>query len=368
MSNHDADIKEHGDRMRAGAMQIPQMLEGDGRPDLGAIFQAILSFAWTGLVLFMGLFSFPLEVFVRWNFGERYLTILRFFLGGAVLFGCYMIAAAWSGVPHLARFGEMPGPPTIEGTYIVLNCLFTILWIAHKAMIGWRNHRRIRWHSRSSGASLLLWLPFRDRIGGQYYIQLFVEPLLALAAGGILWQARSGRPLALFLLLAGLALLLKGIFAHVQFRGKMLDAIDQHLEGRGFDEAFAEWTDQGRVPQSANGFQVTPFFNKMSKEELGYHKTTRKLSNGLQAILSPIPEPPADTTVTVPPAPDGHAAYLPSPPDPLKALFPREETQEEYETNSESRIMIIRGDFGKPNTESRRDSIPPSDTVRPDHA
>jgi hypothetical protein len=181
--------------------------------------------------------SVTLELFVRFNFGERYLSWLRLFLG-------LMIMELTTLVPRMI-FAMIPflGGPT--GSFSPLFFRAAIcLGIYHQWRIWRRNRQGIAWHSNSFGVSRLSFLPVSD-----WMLYRFVEPGLCFIAGMLI---KSVDPVTgIWVILASVALFVKNQMVFNAQRGRLLDVIDARIESAAMQGAL-----EGRPKQETAGFSV----------------------------------------------------------------------------------------------------------------
>ena len=87
-----------------------------------------------------GWFSVTIEVFLRYDFGERYLGWLRLYLS-------YLLLTLFVFFNALAQ--------NLGALSLSMLSAFVIASLVHRGMIFARNRRRVKWHSYSPGIGFL---------------------------------------------------------------------------------------------------------------------------------------------------------------------------------------------------------------------
>ena len=164
----------------------------------------------------LNVLSFSVEVFTRHEFGERYISWLRFILSLVIINSFIGVLRIFHSLPFVGG-----------GSYPQMSSLFWYSFLClssyHLFRIWRRNRKGIAWHSRSSGLSHLAFLPLSDAI-----LFRWVEPLLCITASFLL---RPISPLtANWLLISSLCLLIKNNIVFNTWRGRVLDVIDGRIE------------------------------------------------------------------------------------------------------------------------------------------
>lgn len=177
--------------------------------------------------------SLTVEVFLRYDFGERYLK------PPAVLLGL-----AWLALASLYFGPQAVGAETLTTfahAFIVVS-LLKMVWIQI------RIRRGVRWHSKSPGVPL----PPLARIATSHsMLHQIIEPAIAIVAGVVVIVSGGG-VLGLYLFFAAIAMVGKNLIERARFREKLLDAIDSQIES----ETFAEAMKDRPSPRKARGFVV----------------------------------------------------------------------------------------------------------------
>lgn len=178
--------------------------------------------------IFLGWFSLPLEILLRRDFGERYLSIIRFF-----------IAATFVGLSRsvITLISFATGYNTFA--YLVGWVVFG-LFIFHRWQIRKRKKSGTPWHSMSFGVShldgLVRWVARENipmlspmvRNWDDYTLYRWVEPGLCLMVSWFFWYFDPG--LSVYLLISTAALFLKNQIDYNQQYNQYLDQIDAQIE------------------------------------------------------------------------------------------------------------------------------------------
>lgn len=190
-------------------------------------------------VLF-GFASVTMELPLRYEFGSRYLNLLR-------------ILAAWQLMRIYNFFLNLPEIVNLRLVYSAERTIhpwfmysFLTLAAVHLLRIWIRERSGIVWHSRSNGISWLSALPISDDL-----LYRFVEPACVIAGG---WLLRSlDGPTAGWLILAGIAMFVRNQITAGHQRDMVLDVVDAKIEARYINEAQSD-----KPKQATAGWQATP--------------------------------------------------------------------------------------------------------------
>ena len=197
--------------------------------------------------ILLGWLSVSLEVFVRHEFGERYLSWLRLY------FAWIMVASVGVFLPSI--FGA-PNPLSFYigyGIYIA----FILLALWHRLTIRRRRKRQEKpnppepLHSMCSGYSHLSWIPVKE-----WTLYLWVEPLFFIIISLLLWRFFGGLAGA-WLLLSSVGMLIKNQMEYYNNRGQLLDMIDAQIEAKYFSAALAN---RGENKRETGGFVVADVY------------------------------------------------------------------------------------------------------------
>lgn len=178
--------------------------------------------------------SIPVEVFIHRRFGVRYLTIFTVSAGAAAVVAAIVFAE--------------------EGTdRIVVAVVFVaylVLCLMHTISAWRRDHRKVRWHSRSGGEPYPIWkvLPFGK---DPYKVVRYHEPVVLFVIGLFIAPFFTVGPLILG---SAAASFIKGLLEDWHIRGAVLDQIDRQIEG----EAIAQLIEGKRDNWDGEGFIVPP--------------------------------------------------------------------------------------------------------------
>ena len=216
--------------------------------------------------------SIPAEVFIRHQFGERYLSPIKFIAGGVVLF---------FGVRFAVQATETAG----FGGLIILP-LYVIAGLVHIIGINIRIRKNIPWHSRSWGEPLPGWgviPPFRDR----WRLRIIGEPGLVFLIGLLI--AVTQDPLAIVVMASAACMFIKAIWIYVEERSKLLDAVDAQIESIAQSELVEERTSG----QPANrGWVVPPGANLLEAFTSNERSSRDQLPPKLRELIEAKPNPP----------------------------------------------------------------------------
>ncbi len=255
----------------------------------------------------LGWFSVALEVFLRKDFGERYLSIVRVLCASIVLSLAVLIGQA---VPLLA--GDGP-PDFLRGIAAAINAaVFQVIWWAFLAMSAYhlwriyrRNERGEQWYSRSFGISHFSFLLGKTlpalKIGGvtlggpfvisDWALYCLIEPL-GLAVLGLVFREVGLRTVAVFILVGAVSLLLKNLTVYSFQRARMLDIMDSQIEARFMLEAL-----RGSPKEQTQGFSVVSIPTPLDRDRDGIPDTleTSDLAATVRATMgaSVVTPPPA---------------------------------------------------------------------------
>jgi len=208
--------------------------------------------------VFLGWASVTLEVFIRQDFGERYLTVGRILTGYLFIQCCLWISEFRSAFVAWASAQPIAAPQTINRWYI--SC-FAALALVHLGRIFFRNRAGVPWYSHNHGVSYLTFLiPLSGYRLSDWILYRFIEPGLCFAFA---WYAM---PLLLpdasftrnWLIFASIGLFLHNNLSYNATRNKYLDQVDSEIISRYFNEMReAEKNPRTSVYQTA-GYTVVP--------------------------------------------------------------------------------------------------------------
>ena len=235
------------------------------------LFGGIIDF----IMLMLQWFVITVEVFLRRDFGERYLSKLNYVFGavflGVVALGTGLISTV------LGRFGSWRGETS--GAFEGFSRAMLIYWLLyllagglHLLRIKWREAAGVPLHSLEWGSSWLAYIPIGKRtisIGGWVtallnailaplmraigrtqkaaeqkklpddYVPLndvnavterLIEPFVTMVLAFVLGAASGSLTLAIWLYFSAFALLITSSYRYYQFRDQILDIRDQMIE------------------------------------------------------------------------------------------------------------------------------------------
>lgn len=168
------------------------------------------------IITILGWHSLVFEVFARWEFGERYLSIGR-------LLVAFLICIVW-----IVAF---------RGTLMPwITIAFLLMAGLHRMRIWSRYSRGIEWHSRSFGISHFeaLGLPEIPFVSfGDYALYRFYEPGIYAFIAWVVYQydPASGA----FLFVSAFAAFWGNNMAYAYERARILDLIDAKIEAQHFN-------------------------------------------------------------------------------------------------------------------------------------
>ncbi|MCA9304974.1 MAG: hypothetical protein KDA16_00445 [Phycisphaerales bacterium] len=176
--------------------------------------------------LLLHMFSVPIEVFFRWRFGERHLTLMSI-VSGALILGV---------MTKLFKPGPYDNRPESVAGYFAIAFFFVI--VAHAAEMSYRRKKHILWHSRSPGLSIIPW----HKIPGFSYespVWRLIEPAAIFALG--YWIAtRRHDPFGWYLVGGSVAMWFKTEIIYSAKYNKVLDLQDQRIEADIANQAIIE--------------------------------------------------------------------------------------------------------------------------------
>lgn len=203
----------------------------------GSMFNMIRNLEQIARIL-MGWSACTLEVFVRREQGERYLSIGRVILGWMTMQFFLSIANLQHSLSWIPGIGSAGAEAAVNQWY--LTC-YLVLSAVHLLRIWQRNHAGIPWHSRSFGMS---WLDFLTELPplrlGRYRLRVtewmlyrFIEPAICFTAVCYLMPVSFTRS---WLLWASLTMLIHNNMIYNARRERFLDMVDSHIESGYYNE------------------------------------------------------------------------------------------------------------------------------------
>jgi len=211
-------------------------------------------------------FSLSSVVFVRRDFGERYL-------------GWINLAFAYTVPVNFAVFGNLVARSQGHGmswSMIAAWLAFVAVSMFHRLVIWRRQRTGEQWHSYYVGMSLLP-LPVSEEVKLKW-----IEPSLVLALAALCW-ALSAELLAVWLALSSMALWLHTHLLFYYREQAVLDAIDAQLEARHLGDAL-----QGKPARQTAGVVMAESVRKRVQSDPGLVAAFASLSPELKAMMSPV--------------------------------------------------------------------------------
>lgn len=218
------------------------------------------------LSLLSGCFAVSVVVFIRKDFGERYLSWLNLFFGYSVVANFYFFGGL---IAMLTRRGGAGMMGLFWLAFIVMS-LYRRYEIAEKIKAG------VTWHSMCMGASLLP-LPF-----SQEKIYKFFEPAVVFLLGQLL-SAFSGQA-GLWLMISAVALFVNNHIVFYNERRVLLDLRDAEIESKYLGAALS-----GKPARETAGFVVAESSVKLMRQDAGLKDAFEKLSPELASVLDSKP-------------------------------------------------------------------------------
>jgi hypothetical protein len=214
------------------------------------------------LSLISSCFAVSVVVFIRKDFGERYLGWLNLFFG-------YTIVA------NFTFLGGIIATMTGHGGQQMMMLFwlaFIVMSLYRRFEIARRNNKAVEWHSMYFGTSILP-LPF-----SQEKIYKFFEPALVFGVGQLLWSL-SGQ-VGLWLMISAVALLINNHIVFYNERRAMLDLRDAQIEAKYMGDAMA-----GKPAKETAGFVVAESSMKLMRQDASLKSAFDNLSPELKEVL-----------------------------------------------------------------------------------
>ena len=160
--------------------------------------------------------SIPNEIYMRREFGERYMNWIRFICSLLIINFCLGTLRFFHSLPLVGG-----------GVYPQLSSYywwgFIGLSMYHLFRIWQRNRRGITWHSYSFGISHFAFLGLSDAI-----LYRWVEPLICITASLLIRPYSSFT--ANWILISAICLLIKNNYVFNRMRDRVLDVVDGRIE------------------------------------------------------------------------------------------------------------------------------------------
>lgn len=243
--------------MRLGKMGKPVLMNIDA-------FAAVASIMYI-LYWVLGWFVMSVVVFLRRGFGERYLSWLNLYFG-------YLV------IGPIVWLSSLMSASTVAGVFAAK--MLSILWwgfiglsLYHRFVIWRRDRAGEGWHSLYRGHSWIR-LPFiADDV-----MKKWVEPLSVMLLGYIM--TAIDRPVSLWLMISGFALLVHEQIAFYAERQRFLDIRDAQIEAQYMQAALV-----GKPVEETQGFVIAAANQRMVRRDPGLRNIFLSLSPDLKELV-----------------------------------------------------------------------------------
>lgn len=252
----------------------------------------------TLIEILLGWFSITLEVFIRFNFGTRYLSLLRLLLAWWTFNTyktLYFFITALSGIGNPAMwlwqgpdFRSLFAGDVHSFLYQMFLYGFMGLSLLHLLVIWKRDAEGVAWFSMSFGSSFLSFLPWElwewlisfipSRLARKalhvddWKLYCWIEPLLCYIAGQSAWQVDGF--IGSWIVIASIALFIKNNMVYYEMRGRALDIQDSEIEGKYLQAARS-----GAHKSNTAGFAVVPVAMQTLPTAMDISATVRETLN-----------------------------------------------------------------------------------------
>lgn len=222
-----------------------------------------------------GWMSVTIEVFIRRDFGERYLNLLRV-MSALILMRSFM-GLYWLRSAILDVIPEAMRPDTAP-TFVFnwFQVAFMAMALLHILFIFIRNRQGTLWHSQSFGMSFLSFLPIND-----WVLYRYIEPALCFGFG--YWLHARDPLLGGWIQWSSVALFLSNNLVYNQARSRVLDIVDSQIEGTFFQK-MASGEKTGSKRETA-GFSVIP----VAIDQLGDAMESAAIAETVAATMGEAP-------------------------------------------------------------------------------
>ena len=246
--------------------------------------------------------SMSVQVFLHYRFGERYLRLLQ-----ATIATCIIMLVGYT-IPAIIIVKEAAPPPAqftffdapqaepprgpdstfghaISGLLSLLHILLMgVAIVIHQRLAMRRRKQNIRWYSRSSGLFWPIWGRVRGadkpgRVESVYEPALCAIPGIVLLASGVLY--------GLVLLMAAVAIIVKGQIEMNVFRERLLDMVDQQIESEHMSKALSGQSS----PEETEGLVMPGAGTWSPSEQETIAAAYKKVEEQLGIPHKPVPEP-----------------------------------------------------------------------------
>lgn len=251
------------------------------------------------LQILLGWLSVTAEVFVRFSFGERYLSPLRlllawwafktyrtvyFFIGGLLGFTKNMSLYEWffNSYDYSNLFNNETSSSFL---YVLFVYGFWGFSIVHWLVIAKRKADGVPWHSNSFGISFLEFLPWeiwhwlvsfipmsmlRQWLQvNDWKLYCILEPLLCYQAAQ--WLKTYDAFLGSWLVIASVTLAIKNTMLYLEMRGRQLDMMDAQIESH-----YLQAASSGADKRKTAGYSVVPMPTIANQQAMDIAATVEK--------------------------------------------------------------------------------------------
>lgn len=243
------------------------------------------------MIIVLGWWSILVEVFLRYDFGERYLSWLRLFFA----FGILLNTGWW--LRFFSAIGGGDGAPAIFQLFVLAVFILSIL---HRVRIWLRYQNGTAWHSMSFGTSRLSSLNLPVIGSDDWTLYRWYEPFLCLVLALII--SRLDQTTGIVIGIGSIALLLKNHMVYYQQRGRILDLIDAKIESIYYNEAAY----QKPKADIAGMAVVKVVWPKLPAAP----SSVGDIAQTVNAALGKAPPPPPPAASSPSPTPDDFAATI----------------------------------------------------------
>jgi hypothetical protein len=234
------------------------------------MFEAFLSI----LSLISGCFAVSVVVFIRKDFGERYLSWLNLFFGYTVVANFLFLGTLLMSLSGMFFRRVSIGSPRLM---FIFWFAFIVMSVYRRVEISRKINAGVAWHSMYAGTSLLP-LPF-----AQEKIYKFFEPVAVFAVGNFLWSISP--QVGLWLEISAVALYVNNHIIYYNERRALLDIRDAEIESKFMSAALS-----GKPARETAGFVVAESSIKLMNHDAGLKAAFENLSPELKEVLDHKPD------------------------------------------------------------------------------
>lgn len=233
--------------------------------NLASRFDAWRQFQWVLALcqLLSNMFTMSAVVFIRRDFGERYLSPVNLFFG-------YSVVAPLALGGSLISIGGSGG---FSAAMVIVWLGFVGTSIYHRLEIRRKNRQGLPWHSMYMGESLLP-LPVSAE-----KMHKIVEPLVFLVGALVLFKVTA--VLAIWMALCSVSLLVNNHLVYHFERERFLDTRDAQIEAKSLGDALA-----GRPARETSGFVFAESNVQMVRADATLSHAFNALSDELKGVLT----------------------------------------------------------------------------------